>query len=381
VFRIVARRDVMITVLCVIGTRPEAIKMAPVVQELARHPQRVRTQVCATGQHRELLEGVLDLFGIVPDFDLKLMQPDQGLAALTAALCTGLDRVLGEVQPDWVLAQGDTTTALVAALLAYYHRRSFGHVEAGLRTGDKYRPFPEEINRRLAGVIADAHFAPTARARQALLREGIPDGQIHVTGNTVVDAVQAIASRPYDWDSGPLGELPRDGRLVLITAHRRESFGGPFQEICQAIVELARAFAAEGVHFVYPVHLNPNVRRPVSELLAGVPNIHLLAPLDYPALIHLMQRSELILTDSGGIQEEAPGLGVPVLVLRDTTERPEGIEAGVGWLVGTRRERIVAETKRLLGHPAARAAMTTGTNPYGDGRAAARIAAILLAKG
>jgi UDP-N-acetylglucosamine 2-epimerase len=368
----------MITVLSVIGTRPEAIKMAPVVQELARHPQRVRALVCATGQHRELLDQALDLFGIVPDFDLKLMQPDQGLAELTAGLCTGLDRVLGAVQPDWVLAQGDTTTALVAGLLAYYHRRPFGHVEAGLRTGDKYRPFPEEINRRLADVIADAHFAPTARARQALLREGIPDGRIHVTGNTVVDAVQAIASRPYDWESGPLAGLPRDGRLVLITAHRRESFGGPFREICLALGELARACAAEGVHFVYPVHLNPNVRQPVGELLAGVPNVHLLAPLDYPALVHLMQRSELILTDSGGIQEEAPGLGVPVLVLRDTTERPEGIEAGVAHLVGTQRPRIVAEAQRLLCDPEARAAMTTCANPYGDGQAAARIAAILL---
>ncbi|HZW34115.1 MAG TPA: UDP-N-acetylglucosamine 2-epimerase (non-hydrolyzing) [Isosphaeraceae bacterium] len=371
----------MIQVLCVIGTRPEAIKMAPVIQELARHPQRVRSVVCATGQHREMLDQVLDLFGIVPDFDLKLMQPDQGLAPLTAALFTGLDRVLGAVQPDWVLAQGDTTTAMVAGLVAYYHRRQFGHVEAGLRTGDKYRPFPEEINRRLADVVADVHFAPTERARRALLGEGIPDGRIHVTGNTVVDAVQMIASRPYDWDSGPMAALPRASRLVLITAHRRESFGGPFQEICLALGDLARAFAAEDVHFVYPVHLNPNVHQPAVESLAGVPNVHLLAPLDYLSLVHLMRRSELILTDSGGIQEEAPGLGVPVLVLRETTERPEGIEAGVARLVGTRRPTIVAEAERLLRDPAARAAMTTRTNPYGDGQAAVRIASILLRRG
>ena len=236
----------MINVLCVIGTRPEAIKMAPVVKELGRHPDRFRPVVCATGQHREMLDQVLDLFGIVRDYDLNLMQPDQSLSQLTAGLFTGLDRVLDEVKPDWVLAQGDTTTALVAAIVAYYHRRKFGHVEAGLRTGDKYRPFPEEVNRRLADVVADAHFAPTERAREALLHEGVPGTSIHVTGNTVVDAVQEITTRPYDWTSGPLAGLPRDRRLVLITAHRRESFGGPFQEICLAIRDLARAFVARG---------------------------------------------------------------------------------------------------------------------------------------
>jgi UDP-N-acetylglucosamine 2-epimerase (non-hydrolysing) len=368
----------VINVLCVIGTRPEAIKMAPVVEGLARHRDRFRPVVCATGQHREMLAQVLDLFGIVPDYDLKLMQPDQGLSQLTAGLFTGLDRVLGEVEPDWVLAQGDTTTALVAAIVAYYHRRKFGHIEAGLRTGDKYRPFPEEVNRRLADVVADAHFAPTERARKALLREGVSATSIHVTGNTVVDAVQTITTRPYDWRSGPLAELPRDRRLVLITAHRRESFGGPFREICLAIRDLALAFDERGVHFVYPVHLNPNVRAPVGEILSSVSNVHLLAPLDYLALVHLMKRSELILTDSGGIQEEAPGLGVPVLVMRDTTERPEGVEAGVARLVGTQRPRIVAEAERLLRDPGARAAMITGTNPYGDGQAAARIASVLM---
>jgi UDP-N-acetylglucosamine 2-epimerase (non-hydrolysing) len=327
-----------------------------------------------------MLDQVLDLFGIVPDFDLKLMQPDQCLASLTAGLFTSLDRVVGEVGPDWVLAQGDTTTVLVSAIVAYYHRRKFGHVEAGLRTGDRFRPFPEEVNRRLADAVADAHFAPTERARGALLGEGIPDRQIHVTGNTVVDAVQGITTRPYDWKTGPLAALPRDRRLVLITAHRRESFGGPFQEICLAIRDLAGAFTAEGVHFVYPVHLNPNVRQPVGDILSGVPNVHLLAPLDYLALVHLMKRSELILTDSGGIQEEAPGLGVPVLVMRDTTERPEGIEAGVARLVGTQRSRIVAEAGRLLRDPAARAAMITRANPYGDGKAAARIASILMTR-
>ncbi len=368
----------MIKVLCVIGTRPEAIKMAPVIEELNRHPDRFRLRVCATGQHREMLDQVLDIFGIRPDFDLRLMQPDQSLASLTARLLTSLDRVVGEVQPDWVLAQGDTTTALASALVAYYHKRKFGHVEAGLRTGDKYHPFPEEINRRIADVIADAHFAPTERARLALLSEGIPDERIHVTGNTVVDAVQEISARPYDWRNGPLGALPSDRRLVLITAHRRESFGEPFREICLAIQDLARAFAADDVHFVYPVHLNPNVQQPVRDILSGMSNVHLLPPLDYLASVHLMKRSELILTDSGGIQEEAPGLGVPVLVMRETTERPEGIEAGVARLVGTRRPRIVAEAERLLRDPAARANLTTRGNPYGDGQAAARITSILM---
>jgi UDP-N-acetylglucosamine 2-epimerase (non-hydrolysing) len=370
----------MINVLSVIGTRPEAIKMAPVIKELARHPDRVRSVVCATGQHREMLDQVLDLFGIVPDYDLKLMQPNQSLAQLTAGLVTGLDRVVGEVEPDWVLAQGDTTTVLATAVVTYYHRRRFGHVEAGLRTGDKYRPFPEEMNRRLADAAADACFTPTERARAALLRERVPDQQIHVTGNTVVDAVQEVAARPYDWDGGPLAGLPRDRRLVLVTAHRRESFGGPFQEICLALRDLALAFGVEGVQFVYPVHLNPNVRKPVGDILSGVPNIRLLAPLDYAALVHLMKRSELILTDSGGIQEEAPGLGVPVLVMRETTERPEGVEAGVARLVGTERRRIVAEAGRLLNDPAARAAMATRVNPYGDGQASARIASILMTR-
>jgi UDP-N-acetylglucosamine 2-epimerase len=371
----------MINVLCVIGTRPEAIKMAPVVRELSARPGEFRAIVCSTGQHREMLDQVIDLFGIAPDRELGVMQPDQTLSQLTAALFTGLDRAVGETGPDWVLAQGDTTTAMVAAIVAYYHRRRFGHVEAGLRTGDKHGPFPEEVNRRLADVVADAHFAPTERARAALLREGIPGATIHLTGNTVVDAMHEIAARPYDARSGSLAAVPSDGRLVLITAHRRESFGGPFQEICLAIWDLARAFAGQGVRFVYPVHLNPNVRRPVGEILAGEPNVHLLAPLDYRSLVHLMRRTEVILTDSGGIQEEAPSMGVPVLVMRDTTERPEGVEAGVARLVGTRRARIVAETERLLRDPAARSAMAAAANPYGDGRAAHRIASVLAASG
>lgn len=367
-----------ITVLSVIGTRPEAIKMAPVIKELSRYPHRIRPVICSVGQHREMLDQVLDLFQIKPDYDLNLMQPDQGLCQLTASLFTGLDPVVGRVKPDWILAQGDTSTVFVSAMVAFYHGVAFGHVEAGLRTGDKHRPFPEEINRRLADMVADVYFAPTERARQALLREGCPERNIYVTGNTVIDALNDVASREYDWGSGPLAGLPLDRRVVLITAHRRESFGAPFRELCFAIRDLAIAFGDDGVHFVYPVHLNPNVRQPAQDILAGLPNVSLVEPLDYLSLVHLMKRSTLILTDSGGIQEEAPGLQVPVLVMRDTTERPEGIETGSVRLVGTQRSRIVAEAERLLRDPIAHMAMAAGANPYGDGKAASRIVSILL---
>ncbi|HEV2405328.1 MAG TPA: UDP-N-acetylglucosamine 2-epimerase (non-hydrolyzing) [Ktedonobacterales bacterium] len=368
----------MLTVLSVIGTRPEAIKMAPVIKELERHPERVRSVVCSTGQHREMLEQALALFDITPDHDLNLMQVNQGLAQLTARLFSALDDVLEQVQPDCVLAQGDTTTVLVASLVAFYRHIPFGHVEAGLRTGDKRHPFPEEINRRLADVVSDLYFAPTQRSRQALLAEGRADRDIVVTGNTVIDALLEVADRPYTWSRGPLARLPEDARFVLITAHRRESFGERFRQLCFAIRDLAREFAKDGAHFVYPVHLNPHVRAPVGEILSDTPNVTLMEPLDYDSLVHLMQRSVLILTDSGGIQEEAPSLGVPVLVMRETTERPEGIEAGVVKLVGTSRERIVAEARALLSDPAAHAAMATRANPYGDGHAAERIVAAIL---
>ena len=368
----------MQTVLSVFGTRPEAIKMAPIVRELAQHPQQLRSVICSTGQHREMLDQVLHLFNITPDYDLKLMQPDQSLSQLTARLFEGLDRVVAETKPDWLLAQGDTTTVFVAAVVAFYHGVQFGHVEAGLRTGNKRHPFPEEVNRRLADVVSDAYFAPTERSRQTLLAEGCRPQNVHVTGNTVIDALLEIAGRDYDWQSGPLAGLPNDKRLVLITAHRRESFGAPFRELCLAIRDLSERFALEGVHFVYPVHLNPNVRRPVQELLHGCPNISLLEPLDYLSLVHLMKRSTLILTDSGGIQEEAPSLRVPVLVMRETTERPEGVSAGVVRLVGTHREQIVGEAIRLLSDSVAHAAMANGASPYGDGRAAKRIAGVLL---
>jgi UDP-N-acetylglucosamine 2-epimerase (non-hydrolysing) len=368
----------MLTVLNVFGTRPEAIKMAPVIMELGKHSNRVRSVICSVAQHREMLDQVLSIFQIEPTYDLNLMQPDQSLSRLTANLFAGLEPVVCEVKPDWILAQGDTTTVFVAAMVAFYRGIAFGHVEAGLRTGDRARPFPEEINRRLADLVATAYFAPTENARQALLREGCFESDIYVTGNTVVDALKDAASRGYDWKSGPLSQLPLDKRLVLITAHRRESFGDPFRELCLAIRDLSCTFAGDGVHFIYPVHLNPNVRQPVREILSGLANVSLIEPLDYLSLVHLMKHSTLILTDSGGIQEEAPTLRVPVLVMRDTTERPEGVEVGVVRLVGTERSRIIGETEKLLRDPAAHAAMATGASPYGDGQAAKRIVSILL---
>ncbi len=368
----------MLTVLSVIGTRPEGIKMAPVIQELSRHPDAIRSVVCSTGQHREMLDQVLGLFAIRPDIDLNLMQFNQGLAQLTARLFAALDDVVAEVKPDVVLAQGDTTTVLAASMVAFYRDIKFGHVEAGLRTGDRRRPFPEEINRRVADIVTDYYFAPTQRSRDALLAERVPDQQIYVTGNTVIDALLQAADLPYYWKHGPLKQLSRDQQFVLITAHRRESFGEQFRELCLAIRDLAFEFGPHGYHFVYPVHLNPNVRAPVNTILADVPHVSLIEPLDYLSLVHLMKQSRLILTDSGGIQEEAPSFGIPVLVMRDTTERPEGVDAGVVKLVGTQRMRITSEAQRLLSDPVAYAEMANRANPYGDGHASQRIVAALL---
>lgn len=360
------------------GTRPEVIKMAPIITELERHAERVRSVVCVTGQHRELLDQGLTIFGIRPDFDLQIMEPDQMLSSLTSRMLSHLDPVVEQVKPDWILAQGDTTTVLVASLVSYYHKIPFGHVEAGLRTRDKFKPFPEEANRLIADHLADALFAPTERNRQELFREGVPGGRILVTGNTVIDALLTASSLPYDWATGPLATLPKLGKIVLVTAHRRESFGNPLREICLAIRELSAQFESLGVHFVYPVHLNPNVRQPVREILGGLSNVSLIEPLDYLSMVNIMKRSALILTDSGGIQEEAPSFGVPVLVMREATERPEALEAGVARLVGTDRQRIVEETGRLLRNPAEYAAMATRKNPFGDGKAAGRIVSYLI---
>jgi len=363
-------------VLSVFGTRPEAVKMAPVVEQLRAAPH-VEAGVCVTGQHRQMLDQVLQLFGITPEFDLNVMEPDQALPELTSAILRGLAPVLDQFRPAWVLVQGDTTTVVAAALLAYYRRIRLGHVEAGLRTGDKWQPFPEEINRRVAGVLADLHFAPTEGARQNLLGEGVASERIVVTGNPVIDALRSIAARPYDETVGPLATIPFDRRVILLTAHRRENFGAPLEAIFAAVRRLAVAYAQD-VHFVYPVHLNPNVLRPAQRLLGAVPNVSLIEPLDYLPMVHLMKRCHLVLTDSGGLQEEAPALGKPVLVLRQVTERPEAIEAGTARLVGTDPERIEAETRRLLDDPHAYAAMAHAANPFGDGHAAERIVEALV---
>ena len=370
-----------IRVLSIFGTRPEAVKMAPVVKKLAA-TEGIESLVCVTAQHREMLDQVLELFNIQPDVDLNLMKPGQTLAGLTASIFTHLDPVLHDLNPDWVLVQGDTTTVMSAALLSYYNRIRVGHVEAGLRTGDKWQPFPEEINRRVAGVVADLHFAPTEHSRQNLLAEGVPDANILVTGNPVIDALDEIVRRPAPTQAADLlaeKDIRPDGReLVLVTAHRRENFDGPLEEICQALRELAESYP-DRLELVYPVHLNPNVKGPVHRLLADVPNITLLPPLPYLPLVHLMKHCKLVLTDSGGIQEEATALGVPTLVLREVTERPEGVEVGVLELVGTDRERILRSARRLLEDEAAYQAMATAKNPFGDGRAAERIVAALLA--
>ena len=362
------------TVLSVVGTRPEAIKMAPVIQALAGTPGFV-ARVCALGQHREMLHHALAVFDLRPDYHRDVMRPGQTLAGLTAALTHELDQVVEDCQPDWILAQGDTTTVMTAALVAFYRGVRFGHVEAGLRTGDLQRPFPEEVNRRIADLVASAWFAPTPHAREALLREGCDPGRIHVTGNTIVDALHAVVRRRYDWAGGPLARVNPDRPIVLVTAHRRESFGAPLRGICHAIAALARGFA--DVQFVYPVHLNPNVKGPVVDMLCGSDNIFLLEPLDYVSLVQVMRRAHVVLTDSGGIQEEAPSLGVPVLVLRDTTERPEGLASGLVRLVGTDPHRITSEARRVLLAPAAATRGMLRASPYGDGRAASRIVAAL----
>lgn len=375
-------------VLSVFGTRPEAVKMAPVVRYLAQTPG-IESLVCVTAQHRQMLDQVLSLFEIVPDVDLNLMQADQSLAQVTAAVFTHLDPVLARLKPDWVLVQGDTTTVMAAALLAYYHRIRVGHVEAGLRTGDKWQPFPEEINRRVAGAVADLHFAPTEWSRQNLLRENVPDERIRVTGNPVIDALQSVVNMPpppevtsllYKLGLSQDANPSPGNRLVLITAHRRENFGKPLENICTAIRQLVDHYQSQ-VQFVYPVHLNPNVQVPVYRMLGEVPNITLLPPLDYLPLVHLIKRSTLVLTDSGGLQEEAPGLGVPVLVMREVTERPEGLEAGTVRLVGTDVERIISQARLLLDDPVAHAAMARAVNPYGDGQAASRIVKAILEHG
>lgn len=364
----------------VFGTRPEAIKLAPVVLALRDHPQ-IQCRVCVTAQHRQMLDQVLAIFGIRPELDLDLMRPNQDLAELTSRAIKGLYDVFVSEKPDLVLAQGDTTTVFCAALAAFYCRVPLGHVEAGLRTGNLMAPWPEEANRVLTSRLTTLHFAPTEWARQNLLKERVAAESIHVTGNTVIDALLHTVERLKSSSPPPLGELdvlrnlPVGTRMVLITGHRRESFGQGFEDICQAIADLSERFP--DVQFVYPVHLNPHVREPVERILRsrGQPNVHLIEPLSYVPFVSLMTRCHLILTDSGGVQEEAPSLGKPVLVMRETTERPEAVEAGTSILVGTDRQKIVGEVTRLLTDAAAYERMSRAQNPYGDGKAARRIVA------
>jgi UDP-N-acetylglucosamine 2-epimerase (non-hydrolysing) len=369
----------MLKVLTVFGTRPEAVKLGPVIRELERHRGRIASQVCVTAQHRDMLDQVLRIFDIRPDYDLDVMQDNQSPTQVASAVLARLEPVLQQEHPDWVLVQGDTTTVAVAALAGFYARARIGHVEAGLRTGDRWQPFPEEVNRRVAGAIADRHFAPTTRARDNLLRENVPPHRILVTGNPGIDALRWITAQPESPEVRDLLLYAPSARTILVTAHRRENFGEPLRNICLALRDLVERYAGS-VRVVYPVHRNPNVWGPVHELLGEVPNITLLPPLDYLPNLQLMKRSYLVVTDSGGIQEEATGLGVPALVLREVTERPEGVETGALRIVGTERARIVAEASRLLDDRTEYERMAHAENPFGDGHAAERIVASLLAE-
>lgn len=361
--------DKKLTIACVLGTRPDAVKMAPVVKEFAKFPEQVRQVVISTGQHREMLEQVFSVFEMRPDHDLGLMMPRQTLSDLTARAITALTPVLEAEKPDLVIAQGDTTTTFVASLCAGYVRARFGHVEAGLRTDDKWDPFPEEMNRRMTTRLADLHFAPTDLAAQNLLNEGVPPGTVRVTGNTVVDALLSVAAREYRFEDPALAEaVAKPGRLVLVTAHRRENWGEPMADICRAVLRLLETFP--DTHVVLPMHLNPAVREVIVPLLENHPRILLTEPQEYVPFVHLMKAAHLVLTDSGGTQEEAPGLGKPVLVLRKTTERPEGVHAGTAKLVGTHPDAVFSEAAKLLGDDAAYKEMAKAVSPYGDGSAA-----------
>ncbi|MBV9864702.1 MAG: UDP-N-acetylglucosamine 2-epimerase (non-hydrolyzing) [Abitibacteriaceae bacterium] len=367
-----------LVVMPIFGTRPEAVKMAPLVNLLKSRPQEFRCVVGVTAQHRQILDQVLEFFAIKPDYDLNIMQTGQTLTQVTTRALEGLEGVLQKVQPDIVLAQGDTTTVLAAAMAAAYQKIAFGHVEAGLRTDNKFDPFPEEINRRLTGQLTDLHFAPTQRARENLLHEGIKADSIYLTGNTVIDALHQVAKRVHEADT-TLTNGQQDGskeRILLVTTHRRENWGAPLEEIAGALHDIVEKFP--DTRIILPMHPNPTVREPLQRILGQHPRVELIEPQDYVDLVRLMEKSHLVLTDSGGVQEEAPALGLPVLVLRRTTERPEGVDAGTAKLVGTRREDIVQAASVLLGDQQAYEAMSRAANPYGDGHASERIAQAIL---
>lgn len=367
----------MLKVMTVFGTRPEAIKMAPVVLELKKHPDQIRTVVAVTAQHRQMLDQVLDLFQIRPDYDLDIMSQGQTLYDITTRSLQGLKSVMEVEKPDLVLVHGDTTTTFAGALAAYYQQIPVGHVEAGLRTGNIYSPFPEEMNRKLTGAIAAIHFSPTMTARGNLLREGIDKDAIFVTGNTVIDALMTTVDEGYDFEDEELQSVDfQNHRIILLTTHRRENLGEPMRHIYKALRQIIEEIP--DTEIVFPVHRNPLVRKVVEEELSGVDRIHLIEPMEYEPFANLMHHSCLVLTDSGGIQEEAPSLGKPVLVLRNTTERPEAVEAGTVRLIGTDRDRVYEETKRLLTDKAAYDAMSNAVNPYGDGQASRRIVQAIL---
>ena len=359
-------------VMTVFGTRPEAIKMCPLVLEMRKHPGEIEPLVAVTAQHREMLDQVLHLFGITPDYDLNIMSAGQTLYDVTEKALRGLQKVLEEAKPDLVLVHGDTTTTFAGALAAFYAQIPVGHVEAGLRTGNKYSPFPEEMNRKLTGALADYHFAPTATSKANLLRENVPESKITVTGNTVIDALKTTVKPDYRFDDDNLHEVLDSGkRLILMTTHRRENLGEPMRHVYKALCEVLRTH--DDVEAIFPVHKNPKVRQIVNEELGHLPQVHLIEPLDYQPFANLMARVDVVLTDSGGIQEEAPALGKPVLVLRDTTERPEAVTAGTVKLIGTAYEDVLRETNLLLDDPEHYRAMAEAVNPYGDGEACARI--------
>ena len=367
-------------ILTVFGTRPEAIKLGPILLELKKYPE-IDSRICVTAQHREMLDQVLELFGIKPDIDLDLMKPNQSLGEVTAGVVREMEKVLDDEKPDIVLIQGDTTTVMATALAAFYKRVKIGHVEAGLRSGDIYSPYPEEMNRRMVSMVAALHFAPTRKAFDILISEGISSQNIFLTGNPVIDALKMIVNRPEPEDAKALlSKTGLDGnsnnrRLILVTAHRRENFGERFESICRGLRKIVEK--NKEVVMVYPVHLNPNVQRPVKAILGGMERVFLTKPVTYDVLAHLMKKSYMVMTDSGGIQEEAPALGKPVLVMREETERPEGIEAGTARLVGTDEKKIFEEAERLLSDKEAYDAMAKSINPYGDGHAAERIVKVL----
>jgi UDP-N-acetylglucosamine 2-epimerase (non-hydrolysing) len=363
-------------IMTIMGTRPEVIKLAPVVAELAKHKKEIISKVVLTGQHRKMVEPFIDLFKIKPDYDLNIMLKNQTLVDVTSRCLIRLSNVLANEKPDLILVQGDTTTAFISSLAAFYLKIPTGHVEAGLRTFDKYRPFPEEINRQLLSVVADIHFAPTKRAEENLLREKIDPKRIFLTGNTVIDSLYSIAKRKISIKNNLLNKIDfKHKKLILVTAHRRESFGEPFKEICKAISEIAKI---KDVEIIYPVHLNPSVQKPVKEILQGQKNIHLLKPLDYETFVFLLQNCYFVLSDSGGVQEEAPAFKKPILVMREVTERQEGVEAGVAKLIGMDSKRIVKEVKQLLTSEATYKNMSKASNPYGDGTAAEKIVKAIL---